>query len=143
MKAAALRTCLALDRAHASLRLKLDDSLGTRHGLGWRDFTLLAVLAAAHEDRVPLGELARPLGLPLSGVVRQLAPLEKLGLLRREGGDAAPRVVALRPGGRRLWQEARETAAEICAAALAELPAGTLAPAHLDALASSPALRLA
>jgi MarR family transcriptional regulator, organic hydroperoxide resistance regulator len=142
MNRAELAACLALNRAHASLQLKLDDALGTLHGLGWSDFALLSALAAAPQERLPLSELVRPVGLSMSGVVRRLAPLEKLGLLAREGGVSSPRVVVLQPTGRRLLRETEDTAADICAAALAQLPPGALAPADLDALADSHALRL-
>jgi hypothetical protein len=37
-----LALCLALQRAHASLRLKLDDELGVYHGIGFSDFVLLS-----------------------------------------------------------------------------------------------------
>jgi DNA-binding MarR family transcriptional regulator len=142
MNTVALDACLALARAHASLELKLDDALGTMHGLSWRDFTLLNVLATVPGEHLGLAALVRPLGLPPSGVVRRLAPLEKLGLVVREGGGSTPRRVALLPGGRRAWHEARETADAICAAALECVPAEAFSPTHLDALAESPALRL-
>ena len=138
----ALDTCLALERAHAALAARLDDALGTWHGLDWRDFVLLDVLANAPGERLLLRALAAPLGMGLSGLVRRLAPLEKLGLLGREGEGAA-RMVVLRPGGRRLWNEARDTAGDICAGALAGVPSGALDAERLEALARSPALRLA
>lgn len=137
-----LDACLALHRAHASLQLKLDDELGTLHGLGWDDYALLSALAAVPEGRLPLVALVRTVGLRLSGVVRRLAPLEKLGLLERQGDRPAARVVVLLPGGRRLLHEATETAADICATAWSQLDPGALAPAHLDALACSRALEL-
>jgi MarR family transcriptional regulator, organic hydroperoxide resistance regulator len=139
---AGLDACLALHGAHASLQLKLDDELGTLHGLGWSDFALLSALAAAPGERLPLRALMRPVGLPLSGVVRRLAPLEKLGLLSREGGGTASRTIVLQAGGRRLLRESTETAAHVCALALAALPAGAVSRDGLDALADTPALRL-
>jgi DNA-binding MarR family transcriptional regulator len=122
MKTPALDACLALEEAHARLRFKLDDALGTHHGLSWRDFTLLAMLAGDEEGK-PLAELGTRLGLQLSDLVRQLVPLEKLGLVRRQGGGSSPRTVALLPGGRRLWNEAVETAEDICAGSIHSLQA--------------------
>ncbi|HZY18015.1 MAG TPA: helix-turn-helix domain-containing protein [Ramlibacter sp.] len=133
MSRAALVACLALDRAHASVQRKLDEGLGTLHGLAWRDFALLSTLAAAPQERLPLAALVEPVGLPLSGVVRRLAPLEKLGWLAREGRGDTPRTVVLRPGGRRLLQEAGETAADLCAGALGDLLPGAFDPRVLDA----------
>lgn len=40
-----LDLCLAIQRAHASLRLKLDDELGIYHGISFSDFVLLDILA--------------------------------------------------------------------------------------------------
>lgn len=137
-----LDLCIGLHRAQASLRLKLDDELGTLHGIGWDDFVLLAQLAAA-PDGVPLRELDRPMGVRLSGVVRRLGPLEKTGLLARRTDGAGVRRVLLRPAARGLVKEARETAEAICEAAMpARQPIealGTLAAG----VAASPALRLA
>lgn len=141
MNTDALDTGLAFERAHAALAARLDDALGNWHGIAWHDYALLHLLASAPEERLALRELAAPLGLGLSALVRRLGPLEKLGLLERAGGAAA-RLVALRPGGRRLWAEARATAADICASALAGLPPRALDRAQLDALARSPALRI-
>jgi hypothetical protein len=70
--------CLALHRAHASLQLKLDDELGTYHGISFSDFALLNLLAQADGGRVSIPELVRPIGQPQSAVLRQLIVLEKM-----------------------------------------------------------------
>lgn len=49
--------CLALYRAQASLQLKLDDELGTYHGISFSDFTLLNVIARSDGDRVNISVL--------------------------------------------------------------------------------------
>lgn len=140
-----LGLCLALGRAHASLSLKLDDALGAHHGLGWTEFRLLDRLARAEGGRLALGELARPLGLPLSAVLRQVRALEKTGHVERPGGAGGPReaVVQLRPAGRAALATAAETAAWICAQAVDGL--GLEDPLQwaprLDALAACAALR--
>lgn len=65
-----LNFCLALQRAHASLQLKLDDELGTYHGISFSDFVLLDLLAQTENGRVHIAELVRPLGQPQSAVLR-------------------------------------------------------------------------
>lgn len=117
MKTDALDDCLRISLAHASLTLKLDDVLGTFHGLSLNDFILLRLLSQAEGGRVPLAGLMRPLGVRMSVVQRQLAPLEKIGHLQREPG----RMVALRPAGRALVAEAAGSAQAVCADALAAM----------------------
>lgn len=74
--------CLALHRAHAIMQLKLDDDLGTYHGISFGDFALLNCLAQADSARLSISTLALPLGQPQSAVLRQLIALEKIGLVR-------------------------------------------------------------
>jgi DNA-binding MarR family transcriptional regulator len=142
MSASALDLCVALGRAQAALRLKLDDELGTLHGIGWDVFGLLETLET-EGGSMPMRALPRRVGLPASGVVRMLLPLEKVGLLARESGTAGERQVVLRASGRRVLREARETAGAVCSAALAT-DAWPLdgADAFLRELAANPALDL-
>lgn len=93
--------CLALHRAHASLRLRLDDELGTYHGIGFSDFVLLNSLAQADGARLSIPELMRPTGQSQSGVMRQLIVLEKIGLVLRDSANGLRQAV-LRPAGRAL-----------------------------------------
>jgi DNA-binding MarR family transcriptional regulator len=137
---AALDLCRAIHAAQCSLQLKLDEELGTLHGIGWNQFNLLAALDDAGGS-LPLLDLPRPLGLPRSGVVRMLLPLEKVGLVAREA-VAHERRVRLCSGGRRVLHEARETAAGICGAALADPWPLEGAQSFLRGLAASPALDL-
>jgi len=141
MKTDALDDCLRISLAHASLTLKLDDVLGTFHGLGLGDFILLRLLSQAEGGRLPLAGLMRPLGVRMSAVLRQLAPLEKTGYLQREPG----RLVALRPAGRALVAEAAVTAEDICTQALAGRDAAAREGlrATLSQLCRSTALELA
>jgi DNA-binding MarR family transcriptional regulator len=98
---------------HAALVFVLDDELGTHHGLSWADFVLLTVLDAAG-GAVPATELARTLHTPASHLLLRLLPLEKTGLVERAADDDGKRRVTLRPQGRRLLHEARDTAANAC-----------------------------
>lgn len=112
---AALDTVLQRHFAQAALRLHLDEELGTHHGLAWDDFVLLAALDAAG-GVVSTQALARRLGMSASGLVLRLLPLQKTGLVERAAAQPGVREVRLRPAGRRLLGEARETAQVVCAA---------------------------
>lgn len=119
----AIDFCMRVSLAHGSLSLKLDDELGTYHGLSLADFILLRLLLQADGGRLPVAALVRPLGRQASGVMRELMRLEKMGFVQRERGAAGVHEVLLRPGGRRVVGEALVTAEQVCAAALGELPA--------------------
>ncbi len=125
----ALEFCLHISGAHTSLMQKLDDVLGTLHGLSYSDFMLLHLLSRADAGRLPVADLARPLGLSLSAVTRQLILLEKTGLALREQhpGDGGRRYAAIRSGGRKTLHGAIVTAAALCAEVVNTLPAATLA----------------
>ena len=142
MSTSALDLCMTLGRAQAALRLKLDDELGTLHGVAWDVFGLLEMIDASGGS-IAMRELPRRVGLSPSGVVRMLLPLEKVGLLAREPGPAGEWQVVLRPSGRRVLREARETAGAICSAAIAadDWPLEG-ANAFLRELAANPALDL-
>ncbi|RYF16132.1 MAG: MarR family transcriptional regulator [Comamonadaceae bacterium] len=125
MNAPALQSCLLRQHAHAALTFRLDEELGTHHGLAWSDFVLLALVDEAG-GALATPELATRLGLRRSHFVLQVLPLEKTGLVARTIADDGSRQVALRPAGRRLLREARETAEFVCASAegVAPSPSG-------------------
>ena len=135
--------CLALHRANASLQLKLDDELGTYHGISFNDFALLNLLAQADGGRVSIPELVRPLGQPQSAVLRQLIVLEKIGLVVRDGANGRRQAV-LRPAGRALVNAARETADSICTEAVESIAPAVVATASaaMETLARTPTLAL-
>jgi DNA-binding MarR family transcriptional regulator len=116
---------LALHHAHASLQRKLDDELGTYHGIGFGDFALLDMLARSEAGRLGILDMVRPLGQSEAALVRRLISLEKIGLVERAGANGCRQAV-LRPAGRALAQAARDTATGICGDAV-----GTIAPAGL------------
>ncbi len=99
---------------HAALGLRLDEALGTHHGLSWADFVVLAVLDAAN-GTLPTSELAARVGLTRSRLVLHLLSLQKIGLVARGADAHGHRGVTLRPSGRRLLREARDTAEAMCA----------------------------
>jgi MarR family transcriptional regulator, organic hydroperoxide resistance regulator len=92
---------------------RLDGELGTHHGLSWAECVLLTALDAAPEP-TPAKDLARTLCLPASKLLLQLLPLEKIGLVERAARSDGTRHVKLRPPGRRLLREARDTAQSAC-----------------------------
>ncbi len=114
MSEEALQACVHRHLEHAAIVFMLDDELGTYHGLSWADFVLLTVLDAAG-GAAPVKALARTLCMPASRLLRLLLPLEKTGLVERAADGGGKRRVTLRPQGRRLLNEARETAANACA----------------------------
>lgn len=115
MSEKALQACVDRHLEHAALVFVLDDELGTHHGLSWADFVLLTVLDAAG-GAAPATALARTLRTPASHLLLlRLLPLEKSGLVERAAGRDGKRCVTLRPQGRRLLHEARETAANASA----------------------------
>jgi DNA-binding MarR family transcriptional regulator len=141
MSAAAFDFCLAVAAAHSRLQRKLDDELGTFHGLGLADFRLLTALADAPGQRLATGQLGSVLGVQPSAAMRHVLPLEKSGWVARDASGPA-RCVALRAPGLRVQREAAETVAAICGNALGKLSSGGDARRLLDALADSPALEL-
>jgi DNA-binding MarR family transcriptional regulator len=119
MNDTALQACMNRHLAHAAQVYRLDDELGTHHGLSWADFVLLTALDNTTEGAAPI-ELARSLCMPASQLLMRLLPLEKIGLVERvahsngNGNGNGKRNIKLRPQGRRLLREARETAQNAC-----------------------------
>lgn len=112
MSGANLQSVLEREHAHAAAIFRLDDELGTRHGLSWADFVLMDHLC--DEDAgVQEARLAEAVGVLRSKLLMRTRPLEKLGLVSRSAADAGRRI-ALSPAGRRLLAEARETAEVVC-----------------------------
>jgi DNA-binding MarR family transcriptional regulator len=109
----ALKACIDRHLAHEAMVYRLDDELGTHHGLSWADFVLLSALDAAVEA-TPAQVLARTLCMPASRLLLQLLPLEKIGLVERAADSNGKRRVQLRPQGRRLLRDARQTAENAC-----------------------------
>lgn len=114
MSEEALQAFMHRHLEHAATEFRLDEELGTHHGLSWVDFVLLTMLDAAG-GAAPAKALARTLCLPASHLLLRLLPLEKTGLVERVADGYGKRQVTLRPQGRRLLNEARETAANACA----------------------------
>jgi len=132
--APSLTTVLDLARARTLVLRDIDVPLGGHHGLGLNDLAVLLELKAAPAWTLRRVELARRLAVTTSGIARQLAPLERIGLVARESDlmDARLALVVLTPRGAKVAGEARATAEEAAAHALRNIWSGddlaTLAP---------------
>jgi len=118
----ALRTVLGLSLARTIVVRDVDRPLAA-HGLGLSDLALLLELLEASGGRLQRAELAHALGVTPSGIARQLAPLEKLGIVARESSprDARLALVTLTPAGRELAENAARTAGDAATRVLAGL----------------------
>ena len=85
---------------------------GLPGGLGFNEFMILYHLHRSGEGKMRRVELADRLGVTTSGVTRLVAPMEKLGIVKREESEHDGRVVyvVLASGGKRLFAEAVESA---------------------------------
>jgi DNA-binding MarR family transcriptional regulator len=129
-----LTTVLNLARARTVVLRDVDHPLGSHHGLGLNDLAVLLELKAAPSWTLRRVELARRLAVTTSGIARQLAPLERIGLVTRESNPADARLalVVLTPRGAELAEEAAATAEEAAVLSLGRL----WSPAEQEALAS-------
>ena len=118
-----LELILDLARARTLVVRDVDHPLGSHHGLGLNDLAVLLELKAAPAQTLRRVELARRLAVTTSGIARQLAPLERIGLVTRESNpsDARLALVVLTPRGAEVAEEARVTAEEAAELALARL----------------------
>jgi DNA-binding MarR family transcriptional regulator len=116
-----LSAVLDLALARTLVVRDVDADLGTFHGLSLSDFAILRELDAAPGQRLRRAELAERLGVTPSGVARQLAPLERMGLVGRESHarDTRLALVVLTDTGSRILREANPTAEESAGRALA------------------------
>jgi DNA-binding MarR family transcriptional regulator len=115
-----LAAVLDLALARTLVLRHVDVPLGHHHGISLSDLGLLLELRQAPEERLRRVDLASRLGITPSGVARQLAPLERIGLVGRESHarDARLALVTLTESGRRVADEARVTAEQAAEGAL-------------------------
>jgi DNA-binding MarR family transcriptional regulator len=88
---------------------RLDDELGLHHGLSWSDLLLLDALHEAG-GRMPARQAAAAMGRSPAGLLRQVLPLEKIGLVQRARDGSGSAQLILAAGGARRLREARDTA---------------------------------
>ena len=119
----ALSTVLQLAYARTVVIRDVDMSLEGHHGLGLNDLALLLELDSAPSGRLRRLDLADRLGITPSGVARQLAPLERRGLVGREShpDDARLAIVVLTDAGARIVADVLPTADEAATRVLGKL----------------------
>jgi DNA-binding MarR family transcriptional regulator len=115
-----LSTVLDLSLARTLVLRHVDEPLGHHHGVGLSDLALLLELRNAPGEKLRRVDLAQRIGITPSGVARQLAPLERIGLVGRESHarDARLALVTLTETGRRIADEALVTAEQAAESAL-------------------------
>ena len=112
-----LKLFLNLATVQAVMSRRFDGRLGS---LGLTEFLILFHLARAKDGKMRRIDLAESIGLTASGVTRLLAPMEKIGLVKREKNTADARVsfVTLASGGRSALENAIENAEDLAKSAL-------------------------
>lgn len=115
-----LKTVLDLALARTLVLRAVDEPLGHHHGISLSDLALLLELRSAPDGKLRRVELANRLGVTPSGIARQVAPLERIGIVGRESNprDARIALVTLTDAGRRIADEAQRTAQEAADSAL-------------------------
>jgi DNA-binding MarR family transcriptional regulator len=107
----ALDLIFDLSVARTQLARDVDHSLSL-HGISLADLAVLRELRGAPTQKLRRSELAHRLGITPSGVARQVAPLERRGLVARESHerDARLALVVLTETGAQVVDNALETA---------------------------------
>ena len=102
---------MALFQARDRIAERFSARLGSFHGLSLTETIMLLHLADEPLHRLTRTDLAKRLHVSASTVTRMAAPLEKLGLLRREADarDARLAYVVLSPVGLEKAGDARQT----------------------------------
>jgi DNA-binding MarR family transcriptional regulator len=118
-----LELTLDLVRARTLVLRDVDHPLGSHHGLGLNDLAVLLELRSEPSHKLRRVELARRLAVTTSGIARQLAPLERIGLVTRESNPADARLalVVLTPRGAEVAEEAAATAEHAAEGALGRI----------------------
>jgi DNA-binding MarR family transcriptional regulator len=100
-----------LSLARTQLAREVDHSL-SHHGISLADLAILRELRAEPGQKLRRSELADRIGITPSGIARQVAPLERIGLVDRESNerDARLALVVLTEAGTQIVDNALETA---------------------------------
>ncbi len=100
----------ALASLHTKVFKQIDRNLSA-HGITFSEFFVMQQLAASPENTMRRIDLAENVGMSASGITRALAPMEKLGLVKKEKNprDARVSLVRLTEAGERVFNEAMAT----------------------------------
>ncbi len=114
----ALRLLMNLSVVESATHRRFD---GRLQGLGFTEFLILHHLEHAPGGHMRRIDLAECTGLTASGITRLLAPMEKIGLVKREANaqDARVSLVAIAPSGKRMLKDSMENAEELAERLLA------------------------
>jgi DNA-binding MarR family transcriptional regulator len=106
-----LDTLFDLSLARTQLARDVDHPLSA-HGISLADLAILRELRRAPARKLRRSELAERLGVTPSGIARQVAPLERIGLVARESHDRDARLalVVLTDTGAQIVDDALQTA---------------------------------
>jgi DNA-binding MarR family transcriptional regulator len=115
-----LDTLFDLSVARTQLARDVDHPLSA-HGISLADLAILRELRLEPSRKLRRSELAQRLGITPSGIARQVAPLERIGLVARESHDRDARLalVVLTDTGTRIVDDALVTAEAAADRALA------------------------
>ncbi len=115
-----LDTLFDLSLARTQLARDVDHPLSA-HGISLADLAILRELRREPAQKLRRSELAQRLGITPSGIARQVAPLERIGLVARESHDRDARLalVVLTKTGTQIVDEALQTAEAAADRALA------------------------
>lgn len=115
-----LDTLFDLSLARTQLARDVDHPLSI-HGISLADLAILRELRGEPAQKLRRSELAQRLGITSSGVARQVAPLERMGLVDRESHDRDARLalVVLTDTGAQIVDDALQTAEAAADRALA------------------------
>ena len=106
-----LKLFLNLTMTQALIARKFDSRLSL-HSLSLNDFMILFHLSRAPEEKLRRIDLAEKVGLSASAITKKIAPLEKIGIVKREATERDARVsfVKLAKGGKRILEESMSSA---------------------------------
>jgi len=115
-----LDTLFDLSLARTQLARDVDHPLSV-HGISLADLAILRELRREPAQKLRRSELAQRLGVTPSGIARQVAPLERIGLVARESHDRDARLalVVLTDTGAKIVDDALQTAEAAADRALA------------------------
>jgi DNA-binding MarR family transcriptional regulator len=115
-----LDTLFDLSLARTQLARDVDHPLSA-HGISLADLAILRELRREPARKLRRSELAQRLGVTPSGIARQVAPLERIGLVARESHDRDARLalVVLTNTGAQIVDDALKTAEAAADRALA------------------------
>jgi DNA-binding MarR family transcriptional regulator len=115
-----LDTLFDLSLARTQLARDVDHPLSA-HGISLADLAILRELRREPAQKLRRSELAQRLGITPSGIARQVAPLERIGLVARESHDRDARLalVVLTGTGAQIVDDALQTAEAAADRALA------------------------